>query len=375
MGDDNKFDQLLRDALKSRGFAEPPAGGACRNDEALAAYVEDRLSVEERESVEEHLAGCRACRLALAALTQAQAGAADEPAPEAWLREAKAHFSPLPGKQAASPPQKVDSWLRRWFTLPRLAPMGAALIAAGLIVMVMTSMPEKEPVQLAKTSAQPIAEQKAEPASRMPAADSMAADTGPEGAGAPMPRAAALPEPAPMEPAASAPRVASIPQPTWQKAGPAEPGMAEEKSRMYAAHKTASLESLASKQQTAARPKAAASAPPPPAGPKTAAAPAAGLSLVSVKAGGGYDSSLVESQVRKVLPKISSCYAKSNSGGEDAADLVARLLIDKNGRVVPAGEQAQGALGKCLRAYWAPNDLPKPAGDESVALTLEFSAK
>jgi hypothetical protein len=85
---DAAMDRLLRAELGREPAATPEA---CPPADHLAAYLERALSERERETVEDHLAGCARCQDALAALSSMpETGAAVDVAPAAgtsWWRQ------------------------------------------------------------------------------------------------------------------------------------------------------------------------------------------------------------------------------------------------------------------------------------------------
>jgi hypothetical protein len=60
----NIYGDIMDDKMKvllALGATEPPPAGACPSDEKLAAFVDNRLGPEERNSVFKHLDACSSC--------------------------------------------------------------------------------------------------------------------------------------------------------------------------------------------------------------------------------------------------------------------------------------------------------------------------
>jgi hypothetical protein len=93
------------------------ARGACREDEALAAYLDPASRDDERAAFEHHLQGCAECR----AVVAAHARTAGE-----WTGA------------VARPPRA--GWLRAWLTVPRL--LSAAAAACLLVVATVWLLPD-----------------------------------------------------------------------------------------------------------------------------------------------------------------------------------------------------------------------------------------
>lgn len=111
----------------------PAPGLACeRHADALAALVEDALDPRDREPLDDHLAGCAACRDLLADLREIRSLAATlepiDPPARAWhdvRRRIAAEDQPL-GPRIAWP----GSW-----SFGRAAVAGAAAMAAAILVI------------------------------------------------------------------------------------------------------------------------------------------------------------------------------------------------------------------------------------------------
>jgi hypothetical protein len=138
---------LIEELLRRRAQAAGAAGGPlCGDPELLAAYAENSLAEEERESFQIHLASCAACRDAVAGLVRM---APREVAPD------------LAGRSA--------SWWKRWMWVPALA----TVIVTGSVVLMNRQSLVKEPNRLTERGApfqpQPPAARTEKPAIAAPA--------------------------------------------------------------------------------------------------------------------------------------------------------------------------------------------------------------
>ncbi len=117
----------------SRNYHAPASGPACeRHADALAALVDDTLDPRDRGPLDEHLAGCAACRDLLADLREIRSLAATlepiEPPARAWhdvRRRIAAEDQPLG--------PRVE-WLG-WWSFGRAAVAAAAAMAAAILVI------------------------------------------------------------------------------------------------------------------------------------------------------------------------------------------------------------------------------------------------
>ena len=119
--------------------------------ELLAAYLDDELPLEERSSVDRHLALCASCRKQLASLTALSRAVAEEPVPE------------VPAGLAARIGRAIDEASvvpmpkRRGYAIP--ATIAATIAALGLLVVVQwreNAPPQREaPAELSKSVGAP----------------------------------------------------------------------------------------------------------------------------------------------------------------------------------------------------------------------------
>ncbi len=116
----------------SKSNHEPARGPDCeRHADALAALVDDALDPRERRPLDEHLAGCKACRALLADLREIRSVAAAlepiEPPARVWHDVRRRIASAEP------PPRNAVGW-RHWWPLGGAALAGAAAMAAVLVI-------------------------------------------------------------------------------------------------------------------------------------------------------------------------------------------------------------------------------------------------
>jgi hypothetical protein len=97
------IDELLKSRAQATTSDAAAGGPLCGDPELLAAYVENSLDAEERESLRVHLASCAACREEVAALVRM--------APREVVTDAPAHAA----------------WWKQWIWAPALA----SLLVAG----------------------------------------------------------------------------------------------------------------------------------------------------------------------------------------------------------------------------------------------------
>ncbi len=311
MAEDQRLDRLLGAALAPSGGRDASGAEPCPGGEVLASYLEGGLGREAREKLEQHLAACPVCRLTLAAAREARE-APEPPAPPDWLAGARsglaAAFGSREGGVSAPSPRPRQGW-RRWLSWPRLLPVGAALVTAGLTLVVLHSFPLGT-----RRQSPPAPRHNTLLLERVP--------TSPK----------ALPRPGR---AAPAPRV--------RRRGPSPPRAAMPGREEGLA--------LAPPRAKVARPR-----------------PGAGLDLVSVQAPPGHDSRLLATRIRRRLPVLAACRAKAAASG--GGKRVIRLVIDKGGRARLAPGQAPGALARCLLEHWSGLELPRP--DRELVLVLTF---
>ena len=113
----------------SRNDHAPVSGSACdRHADALAALVDDTLDPRDRQPLDEHLAGCAACRDLLADLREIRSLAAAlepiEPPARVW-RDVRRRIA-----VAEQTPRPAVGW-RHWWSLGGAAAMAGAILVIG----------------------------------------------------------------------------------------------------------------------------------------------------------------------------------------------------------------------------------------------------
>lgn len=369
MAEEENIDRLLEQALAAAGGA---VSRPCRREHDLAAWLDGTLGPAERESLEDHLAGCESCRLALSMASESLRETDPEPLPHSWLAAAESLFTS--GDRAKASAAGVagegvlSRWWRRAFTWPRLASAGAIAITVGLTIAVLTHhpAPQVESVSLQALKA-PVREldlpaapgPKAVPPP--PADGRLNLDVARGGGGPPasrrQPETGGLVAPGPQRPA-------------LQDSAAGTSKRREQK----AMEDSSGAVRLASPQPPSPRPDAV-TRPAPAARAATIGPPGTVLSLDSVEIVGRYDQGLVEDRALGQLGKISSCYQDRRTENKDTRDaLVAKFVITADGRLTGAGEDAAGALDDCVRESLSAYSWPEPTGGGSVAVSLRFSA-
>ena len=117
----------------SRNDHAPVSGPACeRHADALAALVDEALDPRDRGPLDEHLAGCAACRDLLADLREIRALAATlepiEPPARVW-HDVRRRIA------AADQPLRPRIAWPGWWSFGRAAVAGAAAMAAAILVI------------------------------------------------------------------------------------------------------------------------------------------------------------------------------------------------------------------------------------------------
>lgn|SRR5574341_1069269 len=116
----------------------------------LSEYLDGELPAAERHALEEHLAGCEACRAALDQLRAvvAQAGSLEERAPAADLWAGIAQRIGAGQQQEWAPAARRWGRLRLTLTVPQLAAAAVALmvVSAGGVWLATSRQPVPQPV-------------------------------------------------------------------------------------------------------------------------------------------------------------------------------------------------------------------------------------
>jgi len=116
----------------------------------LSEYADGELAAAERAAVEDHLAGCADCRIALDELraVMARAAALDDPAPprDLWPGVAAQIAALAARRPRVSPFRRAWSAQRVSFTLPQLAAASLALmvLSGGLVWMARSGDPRAD---------------------------------------------------------------------------------------------------------------------------------------------------------------------------------------------------------------------------------------
>ena len=119
----------------SRDNHAPSPGPACdRHADALAALIDDALDARDREPIDEHLAGCTACRDLLADLREIRSLAATlepiEPPARVWHDVRRQ----IAATEQDETPRRSIGW-RHWWSLGGGALAGAAALAGTVLVI------------------------------------------------------------------------------------------------------------------------------------------------------------------------------------------------------------------------------------------------
>jgi hypothetical protein len=118
------IDELLKRRAQAATTGAAVGGPLCGDPELLAAYAENSLDSEERDSLQIHLASCAACREAVAALVRI--------APREVVME--------------TPAPAASSWWKQWIWAPALA----SLLVAGSWWMMNRQRAVEEPNRISK---------------------------------------------------------------------------------------------------------------------------------------------------------------------------------------------------------------------------------
>jgi|GEM_PF-2767665 len=344
MGTDDRQDRLLTRALKELGREETSSGRACPAEVELAAYLERRLTAEEVDRLEAHLADCPGCRAALSAAREAMDRTGQSLVPRDWLAAAAAlggsfgdEALQVAASQAAGP--SPGRW-KRLLTLPRLAAAGL-LVLVGLVSVYVL---EEYPGRLAKPPAQPaLALKETSERGRGPAGQVVARSAAPKSKAAPL-----------------------------EDKDRAALGSAEEERALQAAPR---LE----KQSRLPQPSRSSPAAPPAPGAGFLAEqePSQRLSLVSVAVEGGLDRVEIRAALDRRAAAIRACAGELPARGlAPGAHLAVEFVLNSQGRLEPASPQpsdpARAAFEKCLSQALADLAIPAPAGGGPSRIVLTF---
>ena len=120
---------LILEKMAWPGASLPPSSGECADAMTLAAYVEGNLSVQEKASVDGHLARCEACRDEVAGLVERLETIGEAPETAREPREAVA------GTPWETLTRRITAWSKLITLAPRWAWIGAPAAAAAVIAL------------------------------------------------------------------------------------------------------------------------------------------------------------------------------------------------------------------------------------------------